>query len=72
MSSAGDAALVARAFADGRPVYAQSRRLADAMIGNGAAGGAEPAFGIDDRNEFYRMAPPGGAGDGDRDGDAKQ
>lgn len=60
-----DAGLVARAFADDRPVYAQSRRLADAMIGNGAAGGAEPAFGIEDSKEFYRMAPPGGGGDGD-------
>jgi hypothetical protein len=67
-----DAGLVARAFADGRPVYAQSRRLADAMIEKSAAGGAEPAFGIDDSKEFYRMAPPSGAGAGGSDGEGEQ
>ena len=64
-----DAALVAHAFADGRPVYAQSRRLADAMIAQRAAGAAEPAFGIDQDKEFYRMAPPGVARDSNGDGD---
>ncbi len=43
--------------------------LADAMIEKGTAGGAKSAFGIDHGKEFYRMAPPGGAGAGDRDGE---
>ncbi len=54
-----DAGLVAYAFANGRPVYAQSRRLAEAMIAKGAAGAATPVFGIDESKEFFRMAPPG-------------
>ena len=54
-----DAGLVAYAFASGRPVYAQSRRLAEAMIEKGAAGAATPVFGIDESKEFFRMAPPG-------------
>ncbi|MHA1528175.1 MAG: glycosyltransferase family 39 protein [Alphaproteobacteria bacterium] len=54
-----DAGLVAHAFANGRPVYAQSRRLAEAMVETGAAGAATPMFGIEESKEFFRMAPPG-------------
>jgi hypothetical protein len=39
--------------------------LVDAMIEKGMVGGAKSAFGIDHGKEIYRMAPPGGAGDGD-------
>jgi hypothetical protein len=55
-----DVGLVAHAFAVGRPVYAQSLRLAEAMVETGAASAAEPSFGIDESKEFYRMAPPAG------------
>lgn len=58
-SRAFDADLVAHAFARRRPVYAQSRRLAEAMIAAGAASAAAPVFGIDESREFFRMAPPG-------------
>jgi 4-amino-4-deoxy-L-arabinose transferase-like glycosyltransferase len=58
-----DAALVAHAFANGRPVYALSRRLAEAMIEKGAVGAAKPVFGIEEDREFFRMAPPGDRGD---------
>ena len=54
-----DVGLVAHAFANGRPVYAQSRRLAETMIAKGAAGAATPVFGIDESKELFRMAPPG-------------
>ena len=61
-----DAELLRRARADGRPVYAQGRELAERLVAAGAAGEAQPEFGVDERWEFYRLAPPadtGGGGD---------
>lgn len=57
-----DAALLARVRADGRPVYAQGRELADAMVAAGAANEARAEFGVDERWEFYRLAPPADTG----------
>jgi hypothetical protein len=57
------AALITRAFSEGRPVFAQGRLLADQLVAKGIAGGSVPRFGIDEQFEFYEMAPPaGGAG----------
>ena len=55
-------ALVERAFADGRPVFAQSRVLAEQMIAGGLTDVLTPRYGIDEDREFYELAPPGNTG----------
>lgn len=53
-----DIGLIRHAFHAGRPVYAQGKWVSEAMIEVGVASTAKPTFGIEDRHEFYRMAPP--------------
>lgn len=52
------ARLVARAFAEGRPVYVQERALVGRFVALGAAAAATPVLGLPDHLEFFRMAPP--------------
>jgi hypothetical protein len=56
--------LVARAFADGRPVFAQSRTLAEQMVASGVTDTLTPRYGISEDQEFYELAAPGSTGDG--------
>jgi hypothetical protein len=55
-------ALVSRALADGRPVFAQSRVLAEQMVAKGLTEGLTPRYGIDKDREFYELAPPNNTG----------
>jgi hypothetical protein len=63
---AGLTALVARAFAEGRPVFAQSRFLAEQMLAKGAAGALAPRYGIAEDLDLYEITPPGDAGGDER------
>jgi len=59
---AGLTALIAHAFAEGRPVFAQGRFLAEQMLAKGAASTLAPRYGIGESFELYEMTPPDGAG----------
>jgi hypothetical protein len=59
---AGLTALIAHAFAEGRPVFAQGRFLAEQMLAKGAAGTLAPRYGIAENLDLYEMTPPDGAG----------
>ncbi len=59
---AGQTALVARAFAEGRPVFAHGRFLAEQMLAKGAAGALAPRYGIAEDLDLYEMTPPDGVG----------
>ena len=59
---AGLAALVAGAFAEGRPVFAQGRFLAEQMLAKNAAGALAPRYGIAEDLDLYELTPPDGAG----------
>lgn len=52
-------ALIERTFAEDRPVFAQSRHLADQLVELGAADGFAPRFGLPALYEFHAMQPPG-------------
>lgn len=56
--SDGLLALIGRAFAEGRPVLAQSRYLAEQLVDLGAASGFAPRFGLSSLHEFHAMQPP--------------
>ena len=51
--------LVGRAFAEGRPVFAQGLSAAEQLVAKGASAGFSPRYGIVDFLELYRMSPPG-------------
>jgi hypothetical protein len=50
--------LVSRALAEGRPVFAQGRDLAEAMAAAGVASIHGQRYGIEQRHDLYEMAPP--------------
>lgn len=54
-------ALVGRAFAEGRPVFAQGLSAAKQLVAKGASAGFSPRYGIVDVLEVYRMSPSGEA-----------
>ena len=62
--------LVARVFAEGRPVFAQGRHVAAMMVERGLAAGFEPRYGMTEnhgyaeRFELFEMKPPGERGSG--------
>jgi hypothetical protein len=51
-------ALVEHAFAEGRPVFAQSRALAEQMAAKGLTEVLTPRYGLDEDREFYELAAP--------------
>jgi len=50
--------LIAQAFAEGRPVFAQGRELADMLVAAGVASEPAPRYGIGERFDLYQMKPP--------------
>jgi hypothetical protein len=61
---AGLAALVTRALAEGRPVFAQGRFLAGQMVAEGIGSAMTPRYGIVPDLDLYQLTPPNSTGAG--------